>query len=369
MVTSTMSGEHSPSPAGVDPGRLQRFTAAVCARAGSPADVADVVAEHLVRANLSGHDSHGVARLPGYVDLIDDGVLDPGARPAILNARNSTALFDARSGFGLYSTRVALDWAIEAARAHGSATAAIRHSQHIGRLGEYAERAAASGMIGIITVGMAGDGVGAMVLPGTSHRFFGANPWAFGVPAGDRGPVLVDVSTAVVAEGKVQVAAALGQVLPPGWIVDAQGRPSTDPQAYFDGGGLLPLGEPTAGHKGYGLGLASALVSGLAVIDDQQPTLVGAQQAAGADPRGRVAGVLVMVLDPAAFGDQAAYADRVGDTVDAIHRAATGGPPVIVPGEPERAARAERGIGIQLPHTTRAALDRLGRRFSLDPVT
>lgn len=349
----------------VDPQMLRDFVASVCLAVGATDEIAEIVADHLVLANLSGHDSHGVARLPAYVALADRGTLHPDAVPTIIRSSGGTALFDAHHGFGLYSTRVAVDWAIGSARQNGIAMAAIRHSEHVGRLGDYAERAAEAGMLGIVTVGMAGEGVGAMVLPGTSKRFFGANPWAFGIPALGNDRVLVDVSMAVVAEGKVQVAAARGTEIPRGWIVDARGEPSTQPQDYFEGGGLLPLGGVEFGHKGYGLGLASALVGALAMIDDPTPSLAGATQAATADKRGVSAGVTAIVVDPSAFGSATAYRSQVGETIDAIRRSSGGDGVVTVPGDPEERSRQERASGITIPAATWEELSALGRRYSL----
>lgn len=349
----------------VDPSHLRDFVRTVCVAIGSSGEIAEVVADHLVLANLSGHDSHGVARLPDYVRLADQGLLEPGAMPS-MSSSGATALFDAHNGFGLYSTTVALDWALDSARQSGISMVAIRHSQHIGRLGDYAERAAASGMLAIVTVGMAGEGVGAMVLPGTAKRFFGANPWAFGIPAPDNDSVLVDVSTAVVAEGKVQVAAARGMDLPQGWIVDSAGAPSINPQDYFQGGGLLPLGGLESGHKGYGLGLASALFGGLSMIQDPFPSLVGATQEAGADARGTIAGVAAIVIDPSAFGDQHAYVVQVGETVGAIRRSGDSDHAAIVPGDPEKQRRQERRHGIPVPPATLRKLSELAERFSAE---
>lgn len=347
----------------LDPETLTRFTAAICTRLGADQEIAEIVAGHLVRAESSGHSSHGVQRLPGYAALVRGGELHPAARPEVLRESAATALLDARRGFGQYSTLVALERAIQLAGRVGVGVVAVRHSHHIGRLGEYGERAAAAGMVAAVTVGMAGDGVGAMVLPGTSRRFFGANPWSFAFPTRAGHPVLVDVSTAVVAEGKLQLAAASGEAVPPGWIADATGQPTTDPADYFAGGGLLPLGSPTVGHKGYGLGLASALLGALALSGDDDPTMVGASVAEAADPRGRIAGVVVIAIDPAAFGSPAEYTATVTGTVAAIRRAS---PSAVVPGDPEATAR-EHAAQLELPEVT---VDRLRQlAVSLDLST
>ncbi|MDP9372691.1 MAG: Ldh family oxidoreductase, partial [Chloroflexota bacterium] len=291
------------------PRSLERFARGVFAALGADRDTAAEVARHLVGANLAGHDSHGVIRVPHYVGLADAGELDPAARPVVAREGVITALIDARRGFGQVSTAFALDWAAGRARERGLAAAAVRGSNHIGRLGEYTERAAALGLIAIVTVGGAGPGIGGVVPHGGRDRFLSTNPWSIGVPAGDRPPLIFDAATSTIAEGKVRVARARGSPLPPGAIVDRHGRPSTDPEDFYAGGALLPLGGAVAGHKGYGLGLAAALLGGLAMIDDPAPPLAGTAGANAPPPEtyGRIAGVFLAVIDPAAFGDGAAY--------------------------------------------------------------
>ena len=358
-----------PSSMTCSPRALEEFATRVFQEMGADDDIAREVARHLVRSNLSGHDSHGVIRIPQYVAQAEDGSLVPSARPNIARELPVTALIDARRGFGHYSTAFALDWAMARAREHGVAATAIRHSSHIGRLGEYTERAAAGGLIAMLTVGAAGPGVGGMILYGGRKRFFGANPWSIGIPAKERPPVVFDGSTSAVAEGKVRFALAKGTALPPGSIADRDGRPTTDPKDFYAGGALLPLGGDVAGHKGYGLAMTSALISGLAMIDDPAPTLIGASVLQDeTDKRGQVAGVFLSIVDPSAFGDPSHYRSLVEDTLDAAKRV----PPadeqaeIVLPGEPEVRARAERGRdGIALPEATWAELSAVGERFGV----
>jgi len=353
----------------IPPEPLQRFVARILLAMGADEEVAAEVARHLVRANLSGHDSHGVLRIPQYVAQADGGELVPSARPTILSETATTAVVDAHRGFGHYSTAFALDWAMGRAREHGLAAAAVRHSAHIGRLGEYTERAAGRGLIAIVTVGMAGPGVGGMVLHGARGRFFGANPWSIGIPARGRPPMVFDGSTSTVAEGKVRFARAKGVQLPSGCIVDREGNPSTNPEDFYAGGALLPLGGEAAGHKGYGLALASALVGGLAMIDDAEPTLAGASVTqATDDSRGRIAGVFLIVVDPAWFGDADHYQTMVGETLAAAKRMPPGAgvAEVLVPGEPEVRTRERRGReGIALPDATWQDLVDVAGRFGV----
>jgi LDH2 family malate/lactate/ureidoglycolate dehydrogenase len=347
-------------------GPLTEFTTELIQRLGSPADIAAEVARHLVRANLSGHDSHGVARLPQYVGQIDQGALSPAARPTVLTDAGAVAVMDAQRGFGQYSSAVALDWAMKRVAEHGVAAVSIRRSMHVGRLGEYSERAADKGLIAMITAGSVGEQVGGVGMPGARGRYFGTNPWSFGFPStGD--PVMFDGSMSTVAEGKVRLARATGKTLPPDCIVDPSGEPSQNPDDFYAGGALLPLGGDVAGHKGYGLALTSALLGGLSAVGDTDPTVLGAQVAGDGDARGRVSGMFVLVLDPATFAGDG-YRELVDAASAGIKRAparsAEAGP--LLPGEPELRARAARSeAGIPLPDATWNDLVGLSERFDV----
>ena len=351
------------------PQPLEEFVTQVFRRLGADEDIAMEVARHLVKANLSGHDSHGVIRVPQYVAQVEEGELVPSARPIILREFGATALIDAQRGFGAYSTVWATDWGVEKARQHGVSAAAIRHSMHIGRVGEYTERAAEKGFISIVTVGAGGPGLGGMVpFHGLGH-FLGANPWSIGVPARGRPPMIMDISSSTTAEGKVRVALAKRAQMPLGCILDRNGHPTTDPEDFYAGGSLVPLGGEVAGHKGYCMGMASLLLSALAMIDDPNPTYIGAsttQQVV--DPRGRMAGVFVIVIDPAAFGDKEHYEAMIGVNMAAAKRVppVSGVEEVLVPGELEAISRARREReGIALPEATWQDLARLAERFGL----
>jgi hydroxycarboxylate dehydrogenase B len=349
-------------------GPLEAFTARVATAMGADAEVAREVSRHMVRSNLSGHDSHGVILLPAYVSQADRGELVPAARPVVLRETEVAALLDAGRGFGHYSTMHALEWVVARAPRHGVAVAAVRHSSHIGRLGEYTERAAAAGLIGIVTVGAGGPGLGAMLLHGSRTRFFGTNPWSLSVP-GETRAMVYDGATSVMAAGKVNVARASRSLLPAGCVVDADGRATRDPDALHAGGALLPLGGATAGHKGSGLAMASALIGALAMIDDPEPTAVGAAPApAGSDTRGHVGGLFVQAIDPACFGDPARYRALVEEHLAAAKRMppAAGRDEVLVPGEPEARSRERRGReGIPLAAATWAELGRVAERFGV----
>lgn len=352
-----------------DPEPLEEFINGIVARLGADEEIATEVARHLVRANLSGHDSHGALRIAQYTAQVDSGELVPDAQPTILRESPVTALIDAQRGFGHYSTAYALNWAMERAHEHGIAAAAIRHSSHIGRVGEYTERAAEEGLIAIVTVGSAGRGVGGLVPFGGRQRFFGANPWSMGVPAQGRPPMIYDGSSATVAEGKVRFARAKGAPLPPGCIQDSEGKPTTNPEDFYDGGALLPLGGEVAGHKGYGLAMASALIGGLGMIDDEDHTLIGASVVEEVDDtRDQIAGVFLMVIDPGFFGNAEHYRTMIDETLTAAEEVepAEGFDEVLIPGEPEvNTRRARRKAGIAIPDATWEDFEELAERFDL----
>jgi LDH2 family malate/lactate/ureidoglycolate dehydrogenase len=206
-----------------------------------------------------------------------------------------------------------------------------------------------------VTVGAAGPGIGGAAPFGGAARFLGTNPWSIGIPTPDA-PVVVDFATTVVAEGKVRVARAKHEALPPGCIVDTEGRPTTDPEAFYAGGMLLPFGA----HKGYGLALASALLGGLAAIGEADPSMAGAAGPPADKSAGnRTGGAFLVVVDPGAFGDAGEYTATVGRVTAALKRVppAPGTAEVLLPGEPEARTRAKRERdGIALPGDTWDAL-------------
>jgi uncharacterized oxidoreductase len=203
-----------------------------------------------------------------------------------------------------------------------------------------------------------------MPLPGTTTRFLAANPWALGVPTADD-PVVVDVSTSMLAEGKIAVAAARGELLPAGCVVDAQRRPSRDPGDYFSGGGLLPLGGTVVPHKGFGLALGSALLGALAMVSDPEPTLAGTQRPPGSTGAAELGGVCLVVIDPEGFGGVKDYGELVSRTLTQIRRAETNGAQVTVPGTPERRCRRSQASGIALDEPVLLQLMETGQRFGV----
>jgi hydroxycarboxylate dehydrogenase B len=332
----------------IDATGLRTFAAAVLRGMGADDDVAAEVARHLVDADLAGHGSHGVARIAEYVEAADRGDLVPAARPRVVTDRGAVTALDGQRGFGHFAVRAACETGIAKAGEFGVAAAVIGNAGHTGRLGDYAELVAARGMVLVAAYGKADCTAATAVLPGTGRRFLGANPWVVGVPRAAGPPVIVDVSTAVAAEGKVLQARDKGRPVPPGWLVDRHGRPTSDPDAYVAGGGVLPLGAPAAAHKGFGLGLAAALIGALAPAGDGR--------------QGGVSGTIVIVIDPRFFGSLDGFRRLVDEAVAEAHR--LGG--AVVPGEPEAGHRHGAGwAGIALPAPVADRLLEMGRRFDV----
>jgi hydroxycarboxylate dehydrogenase B len=346
----------------IDADILQTLVTAIVRGFGAPDDVAAEVALHLVKADLSGHASHGVLRLEQYRKEVEAGLIDPSAKPVVVSRVASAIVLDARRGFGHYAAAMAVDAAAEGARSNGLAAVAIKNCTHIGRIGEYSERLAEQGLIALIMLGAAGPGVGAMAPFGskTGKPFLNSNPWSIGFPA-TCGDVVFDGSMSMIAEGKVHAAKSKGQTLPEGSILDAAGLPSTNPEDFYAGGTLTPLGGTVAGHKGYGLALSAALLGGLAHADGTPPALRGLARLQHDDHApDSLGGVTIMAIDPGAFGGQRSYSSAVGRVTEALR--ADG---VLIPGDMERKNRESvLRQAVPLPATTARALARLQQRYA-----
>ncbi|MFN8442960.1 MAG: Ldh family oxidoreductase [Caldilineaceae bacterium] len=310
----------------------------------TPDDLAELMANSLVGANLAGHDSHGVILLSSYAAQIRAGTLKPTARASLESptAMLATLAVDGAMGWGPPAAYLACDKTIERAQQFGIGAAVIRQCQHIGRVGQYAERIAAQKLIGIVTCN-SGSGVAPF---GSKQRMLGTNPIAIGVPRqGDQAPVLFDGSTSVVAGNKLSVLVDKGLPAPAGWIIDQTGQPSTHPADFFAGGALLPLG----GYKGYALGVMVEMLAGL---------LSGASAAFLPDfAVGN--GVLVIAIRPDAFIPLDHYLAQVERACAALKATPSldAARPVLLPGEPEQLARRERTAqGIPLAEATWQAL-------------
>ena len=214
----------------VTPAVLQEYARAIFVGAGAPDPVARRVAGSLVLANRSGHDSHGAIRIPQYIRDVQTGQLDPRAEPAIAREGPAWVLVDGRWTFGHETARFAMAEAIRRARATGVALVSTVRTNHIGRLGEWAEQAAAARAVGIVGVAFS-HAAALLVAPHQgAGRALSTNPMAIGLPRGDEPPLVLDFATSIVPEGKVRVAKEKGAALPPGTLLDRDGRATTDPR-------------------------------------------------------------------------------------------------------------------------------------------
>jgi LDH2 family malate/lactate/ureidoglycolate dehydrogenase len=315
--------------------RLIEIGTSVLREAGTPQHIAALVARSLVLANLVGHDSHGLVRLPQYVSAIRAGHLLPAAEASLVSSNRSAAVVDGGWGFGQSAAQLATKMAVGLAEAHGVGAATIQNCHHIGRVGEYAETIARATQIGIVCCNS-----GAGVAPfGGVGRVLGTNPIAWSAPLRD-GEVVLDIATATLPEGKLKIALYEGRTVALGAVVDHEGTPSVEPADFYAGGWLLPF----AGHKGSGLAMLVELTGGL---------LSGMGTAC--DPAGMGGnGTCIICLDVAAFTPLETYFAQAEIFRREVKRLGAGptGNEVLLPGELERrrlaVSRAE-GVYVHVP--------------------
>ena len=320
-------------------GALTEMATAVLGAAGASDAHARSVAHSLVLSNLHGHDSHGIAQILSYVDQIEKGSLDPKVSPTILNERPTAALVDGGWGFGQVAAAYATAVLVRKVQATGVAAVGIQRCNHIGRLGEYAETATGAGVIAMIT--LCGGGRGTSTTPyGGAGKTLGTNPFAFGLPAQEFPPVIVDFATTVVAGGKIALAREKGEQLPEGWLLDRNGMPTRDPNDLSNGGMLRTM----ADYKGLGLSMVAEALGG---------ALTGATRfEEGEKSRNCVFmwGVATDIFLPT--GEYEQLEDRSIDKVKSTPPA-PGFERVLIPGERGRLNTAEREReGIELPDNT-----------------
>jgi uncharacterized oxidoreductase len=331
------------------------------AMGSSEAEARDV-AEHLVAANLAGHDSHGVGMLPDYVRMLHAGLLVPNQTLELVADKGGVLVLDAKRGFGQAMAKEAMRRGIERARQNGSVVVALRDSAHIGRIGHWAEQCCAAGMISVHFVNV-GDHDPLQAPYACSDARLGTNPFAVGVPGPSGEPLLLlDMATSAIAFGKARVARNKGVPVPEGVLIDEQGRPTTDPTTYVDTrkGALLAFG----GHKGSGLAilcevLGAAVTGGMTIAPHHERR------------DGIVNSMLSFILDAAAVDDPMRIAREtlaVGDWVKASPPA-PGFAEVLLPGEPERRSRERRLIeGVPIDDKSLADILAAARSLGLAPA-
>ena len=243
--------------------RLCEKSAVTCLKLqGCSQEDAQAVTDHLVESSLFGHDSHGAIRYSEYAHALRNGPYQPRATPVIVRENPCTAVVDAQGALGQIGGNFAMNLAIEKARQYGTSTVVLRNTSHVGRAGAYALMAARSEMMGLVFVNAGRLGYQIALTAALMGRLT-TNPIAFSAPRRDTNPLLVDMTTSVVAEGKIRVAINAGKEVPEGWLIDNQGSPSTDPRTFKADppGAILPMGGVVA-YKGYGLSFVVELLGG-----------------------------------------------------------------------------------------------------------
>ncbi len=333
----------------------QLFEAAGCTSAD-----ARTVVDHLVESNLFGHDSHGVLRFYEYTQAIREGRFQPRATPEVVRESSCSAVIDAHGALGQIGASFATKVAMDKARKQGLATVTLRNTSHIGRVGAYPLMAARAGMIGQIFVNAGHFGYQIAPFGGIDGRLT-TSPIAFSAPRRQADPILLDMTTSMVAEGKIRVALNRGERVPEGWIIDADGNPTIDPKKFKGDppGAMLPLGG-SVGHKGYGLSIMVEVLGG---------ALSGQGCAAG--ERQMVSnGVLLTVHTIEIFTDLEAYYRELESLIRHVKssRLAAGFSEILLPGEPEfRGARKREVEGIEVDPKTWAFICEEACALGLNP--
>ncbi|MDA2932766.1 Ldh family oxidoreductase [Acidobacteria bacterium AH-259-D05] len=335
---------------------LSVITIRIFQAAGVPDSTARCVADSLVEANLTGHDSHGVIRITEYLKKIREGRIDPQAEPEIIHQTSTTLRVNGHWGFGQVVAGWTMERVIDKAIEQNLAAGSILHCGHIGRVGAYTCMGAERGLVALAFAN--GGGKQPRVAPFNGVRpVFGTNPLAAAVPVDGQLPIVLDFSTSVVASGKIRVARDNGEDLPEGWILDREGKPTCHPQAYYDGGMLLPA----AGHKGYALSLLVEVLGGL---------LSGAGTLLLPETDYEVGnGVFFLVLKVEAFRPLAEFTSemcQLGKTIKATPPAVEGSE-VLLPGEPEQRTKAHRlAEGIDVSDVTWQAIVKAARSLGVE---
>lgn len=323
-------------------GSLKDLVSRVFGAAGCDEHERERVAHYLVQSNLVGHDSHGVIRVPTYIQWLREGKVVANRHARVILQGDCLAVVDGQYGFGQVIGEEAVRLGIAKSAAHGVSVVALRDCGHLGRIGDWPTLAAEAGRVSLHFVNT--SGAGNLVAPvGAVERRLSANPIAMGVPVAGGPPILLDISTCSIAEGKIKVAFNKGVDVPPGCIIDSRGRPTTDPRVFYADppGAILPFG----GHKGYALGFLAEMLAG--ALTGNGCTAPGV---------GRLSnGMLSIYVNPAAFRPEDEFQAEIARFIEFAKsaRRADEAQPILVPGEPESITRARREKdGIELDDAT-----------------
>ncbi len=332
----------------VAPAALLHFGTQIMSAIGCSPAVAQEVAEHLVDADLHGVYSHGIFRLLTYAERARAGKYDPAGEAFITQAEGGAPLVNGGRGLGISALRMATDLAIATAKKERVAAVGVCEVDHTGRLGAFAKKAADAGCLAIIFGGGARKECPQVAAYGGARAALPTNPYAFGIPGGERGPVVIDFATSSAAGGKIYAAKEAGRALEPGLCIDAQGRPTTNPDDCLNGGALLPM----AGPKGYGMALMAELL-GESIYGEAMWGL----------------NWICICVDLSRFRAPSAYTRAAEECLAELRSSqpAPGFERVEIPGEREQALFEKRSLtGIPIPVATLHSLRRLGESYGVD---
>ena len=337
--------------------KLRDFVQQLFERVGSDTREAERIAFYLVEANLTGHDSHGIIRVSYYIDYVKHDQVRPNQSLSVIFQTDSMAIVDGNFGFGQVIGEQAMQLGIEMAQKHGIATVALRNSAHLGRIGDWPTMVAKAGMASFHFVNTSGYGL--LVAPfGGIDRRLSANPIAAGVPVEGQKPIILDISTCAIAEGKLKVALNKGVEVPPGCIMDNEGNPITDPAGFYTDppGVLLPFG----GHKGYGLSVIAEMFAG---------AMSGNSCSNPANDQRLLNGMFSLIVDCDRLPQELGFAAEVKRFIDYVKssRKVPGCDEILMPGEIEERTRQDRKTnGIEVDAITWQTLCDAGKDLGID---
>lgn len=335
----------------IDPGALTEFCRGLFVAAGAPDEMAAIVADSLVYADLRGVESHGVVRSEIYLQRIAKGMIDPHAEAELVEDNGSTALMDGHNNFGAYIGVRALEACMDRALQHGVCALGVRHSNHFGTGAYYVERAVGKDLALIVLSNAS------QTMPATGGRrpFIGTNPIAFGFPTDREVPFVLDMATSLVARGKIIMAAKRGMEIPIGWAVDADGKPTTNAEAAL-AGAVLPMG----GAKGSGLSMAIDILAGVLTGAGFGPSVRNMYED-WENPQN--VGHFFIAIDIGRFMEPGLFKRRIGQYIDQLKAEpkADGVHEILYAGELEHRLRSERrSKGLELTEKLESDLKRLG---------
>lgn len=342
----------------ISPDKLLDFSTAVYATTGMPEEDARLAADSLVRADLWGHQSHGVMRLSWYVGRLRSGVMRPVTEPELLVDAGAIAVMDGRDGVGQVVATRAMREALRRAKAHGAGVVAVRNSNHFGTAMYYTLMAPPEGCVAFLST----NASPAMAPWGGRKKMVGTNPWSIAAPAGQHAPMVLDIANTGVARGKVYLARQKGLPIPLGWAITAEGKPTTDPVEAV-AGIFLPMG----GHKGYAIAVMMDVLSGVLTSSRFGIGVHGPYQTEHRSGCGH----LMIALNIEAFLPLTEFNTRMEQLIDELKSVplAQGFDEVVYPGELEaRNEEQNRREGLQLPEDTEADLRKLAQETGLQSM-